>query len=47
MDKLNQSMKHKFNVNVQEKLGTTPLLTSSLKKRNIEQLIEHIENLIE
>ena len=47
MDKVNQSEKHKFNISVQEKLGTTPLLTSSLKKRNIDMLIEHIESVIE
>jgi GTP-binding protein len=46
MDKLNQSMKHKFQVNVQEQLGTSPLLTSSLKKRNMDKLIEHIESVL-
>ena len=47
MDKVNQSEKHKFNISVQEKIGTTPLLTSSLKKRNIDMLVEHIESVIE
>ena len=46
MDKLNQSLTYKFNKSVKDLLGTTPLLTSSSKRKNIDKLIEHIESVV-
>jgi GTP-binding protein len=45
-DKVNQSQKHKFEKDVSNTLGTTPILYSALTKKNLDLVELQIENLL-
>jgi GTP-binding protein len=46
LDKLNQSQRYKFTKNIKENLGTSPIIVSSLNKKNIDLLVEQLESTI-